>query len=169
MATEPLRVLEIAPGPYSEYMYGSRAFLEYVSIDLMGEAVSCRADLCHLPFARGSFDLVICYHVLEHVQDDRMALAQLRQVLAEDGEMFVQVPIEGEVTDEDASVTDPLERLARFGQSDHVRQYGVDFFDRVRDEGFSVELLDYARRMPRAETDRFGIDPTELVTLCRPH
>lgn len=52
------------------------------------------------------------------------------------------VPIREGATDEDPSVTDPEERLARYTQRDHVRFYGLDVADRLESAGFTVTILD---------------------------
>ena len=85
-------------------------------------------DITDIPYADGSFDVILCSHVLEHIPDDRRAMRELRRVLAPRGWALLQVPIDHQraVTFEDPSVTDPAERARLFGQHDHVRWYGRD-------------------------------------------
>src|SRR6185503_7695510 len=85
-----------------------------------------------------SFDVIYCSHVLEHVPDDRLARSQLRRGLKRAGWAVLLVPITAAQTIEDPTVTDPAERERLFGQHDHVRRYGPDYVDRLRDAGFSV-------------------------------
>jgi ubiquinone/menaquinone biosynthesis C-methylase UbiE len=124
-------------------------------------------DITSLPFAQNMFDLLICYHVLEHIPDDRAAMRELKRVLVSTGLLLVQVPIQGEITDEDPLVVDPNERLRRFGQTDHVRQYGTDFGDRLTKTGFDATVDDFAAKLPRAIVTRFGLLPDELIYACR--
>ena len=86
----------------------------------------------------GSFNTIICNHVLEHVSD-RQALAEISRILSAEGFFIVSVPIiEGwEHTYENDSIKDPLLRELHFGQSDHARYYGRDFRDRLKDAGFN--------------------------------
>ncbi len=88
-----------------------------------------------MPFADGTFDVAVCFHVFEHIPDDLAAMRDLARVLSPSGIAFVQVPWRsGSPTDEDPSVG-PEERLRRFGQADHVRWYGSDFESRLEASG----------------------------------
>lgn len=51
-----------------------------------------QAGLEALPFADGSFDLVVATDVIEHIDDDRGALTELRRVAAGDGWLLLTVP-----------------------------------------------------------------------------
>ena len=51
-----------------------------------------RGDLHDLGYADGSFDAVVCGEVLEHLQHDRRAIAELRRVLAPGGVLVASVP-----------------------------------------------------------------------------
>ncbi len=98
-------------------------------------------------YADGSIGFFICSHVLEHVADDRRALAELYRVLKPGRRGILVVPIVLTITeiDEDPTITDPAERWRRFGQDDHVRLYSKQgFLARVRDAGFVVHQLDRA-------------------------
>jgi SAM-dependent methyltransferase len=113
---------------------------EYVSGDLERKYGPERIDVTQLAQTDESLDAVICSHVLEHVPEDRKALGEIRRVLKPGGWAILNTPIVGDTTDEDPSVTDPAERERRFRQHDHVRLYGWDFLDRVRDAGLRVDL-----------------------------
>lgn len=54
-------------------------------------AVPGRAE--ELPFPDGSFDAVCLFDVLEHLEDDRAALAEVRRVLKPGGLLFISVPL----------------------------------------------------------------------------
>ncbi|MBS1838786.1 MAG: methyltransferase domain-containing protein [Actinobacteria bacterium] len=120
------RLLEVAPlgllAPAARQLG-----YEYASVDLMSSMSLVRGDLCSLPFPTGSFDLVVCFHVLEHVDDDVAAVREISRVLTDDGAAVVVVPWnpDSALTDEDLAAS-PEERLRRFGQIDHVRMYGRD-------------------------------------------
>jgi ubiquinone/menaquinone biosynthesis C-methylase UbiE len=100
-----------------------------------------RMDVTSLQFPDGTFDAVVCNHVLEHVEDDRKALAEMYRVLKPGGWASIQVPMKGKATVEAAGVLNAYEQLHLFGQEDHVRQYGRDFEDRLREAGFRVEII----------------------------
>ncbi len=140
-------MLHVAPEPVLAKKL-EQHFSEYVSIDVDGERAMRVMDVTALTFADQYFDAIVCNHVLEHVPDDRKAIAELYRVLKPGGWGSIQVPMRGDVTHEDPDVTDPRERRRLYGQDNHVRQYGSDFMDRLRDAGFEVlvmpkqELLD---------------------------
>ena len=126
------------------------------------------ADLTRLPFGDGEFDIVICSHVLEHVPDDRVAIREMKRVLAPGGVALVLVPFatDGGETDEDPRVSDPQERERRFGQWDHVRLYTrEDLVSRLGEAGFEVELFDAYREDP-IEAERRMINPLELLPVA---
>lgn len=93
----------------------------------------------------------------EDVPDDRAALQELCRALSPTGVAVLQVPVLAERTDEDPQVTDPAERLRRFGQADHVRVYGPDVYDRMTSAGFSVERVDLRELTTPEERIRFGL------------
>jgi SAM-dependent methyltransferase len=139
-----------------------------VSADVDSSAAMQRVDVQALPFSDGSFDAIVCNHVLEHVTDDRRALRELLRVLRPGGWAVLQVPrdLTREATFEDAAVATPRERERLFGQHDHVRVYGRDYADRVRRAGFDVDEVPYGRRFEEDEVRRFGLDPDEVVFFC---
>ncbi len=51
-----------------------------------------QADARDLPFATGDFDLVVALDVLEHIEEDDLAAAEIRRVLRPGGTAFVAVP-----------------------------------------------------------------------------
>jgi SAM-dependent methyltransferase len=130
----------------------------YVTSDLSSPGVDVRCDITRLDFANESFDIVLCSHVLEHVIDDRQAIRELHRVLRPGGVAYIQVPyVSDKDTEEDPSVTDPREREQRFGQFDHVRLYGYDLVDRLREPGFRVDELRPVRGMPEQDAARWGL------------
>jgi SAM-dependent methyltransferase len=136
-----LRVLHIAPEwPVRRLLEDSRP-CRYVTADLEDPAVDINFDLTAIPLPDNSFDVVICNHVLEHIRDDRAALREIRRILAPAGWALVMTPILVERTLEDPSITDPEDRLRLYGQRDHVRRYGWDYVDRLRDAGLSPEVV----------------------------
>lgn len=117
--------------------------------------------------AAGSFDAALCIHVLEHVEDDRHAMAELHRVLRPGGWALVSVPIRlDRPTHEDPAITDPAERQAVFGERSHVRFYGADLADRLREVGFEVEL-DLASDIPDDVRKRHGLRMDENLFRCR--
>lgn len=134
---------------------------DYLSCDLdPGNAMDV-ADLTALKYADGQFDFVYCSHVLEHVDDDQLAMREIRRVLSPRGFGLLMVPIFSDRTIEDPSITDPAERLRLFGQEDHVRAYGEDFVDRLVAAGFDVKQFRSEDIAPPADLKTMGLYPGE--------
>ncbi len=136
----------------------------YVSADLLGSEADRRENIEELSFPDASFDLIVCSHVLEHV-DDRRALLELYRVLRPGGKLVCMIPIiEGwESTYENPSISTPDQRALHFGQHDHVRYYGRDFRDRVAQHGFSVSEF----TAEGADVIIYGLLRGEKVFFCQ--
>jgi SAM-dependent methyltransferase len=170
-----LSVLHIAPEYGLQRRLRRLGNLTYRSVDLDSPLAMDKADLLNMPYPDGSFDVVICSHVLEHVADDLIALSEIRRVLASDGRAILMSPIDDELSEtlEDPTVTSPAERHRVFGQSDHLRRYGRDFAKRVTAAGFAVEVVScidgcdpekIARQGLRRESKLFSNDD---IFICR--
>lgn len=153
-----LRLLHIAPEPCLIAGLRSRVGAGYLSADLLDPAAMERIDICNIQYSNGSFDAVYCSHVLEHVPDDRKAMHELRRILRSDGWAILLVPITADHTFEDPAITDPKERLRLFGQDDHVRRYGPDYVDRLRDAGFDVQIFLPSDLFSPEEIFRYGLE-----------
>ena len=125
-------------------------------------------DITDIKFPDNSFDYVMCNHVLEHVDDDKKAMREIYRVLKPGGFAILQVPIEMEKkeTYEDPSITDPKERERLFGQYDHVRNYGIDYFDRLKQAGFTVKVDALFSTLSYKEVFKYGLYKDEELYLC---
>ncbi|MEM7433799.1 MAG: methyltransferase domain-containing protein [Myxococcota bacterium] len=140
----------------------------YVTTDLRRTDVTTQQDITRMTFADGSFGTIVCSHVLEHIPDDRGALSELARVLRPGGHLLVQVPFNHHgLTDEDPSVTDPEERLRRWGELDHLRLYGSDLVDRMTSAGFDVDTILVESGFPRELQERHGLAPDQVVFVGR--
>jgi SAM-dependent methyltransferase len=161
----PLRVLHIAPEAALQPLFRSARELRYVTSDLFASDVSLRMDLSSIAVQSNVIDVLYCSHVLEHVPDDRRAMREMARVLKPGGWAVLQVPITADRTFEDLTL-DPAERLRIFGQDDHVRRYGSDFGDRVREAGFLVATLTAERIAGSENLERLGLAPDEQLFFC---
>jgi methyltransferase family protein len=161
------RLLHFAPEPLFDPVFARLPGIERVTADLHVPA-NLRLDITDMDLPDGSFDLIICSHVLEHVAEDRTAMAELRRVLAPGGLCLVLTPYRPDrPTYEDPSITTPLERMVAFGQQDHVRIYGNDLPDRLRGAGFEVEDRTPPELFDRETVERCELDSDEHLFLCR--
>jgi SAM-dependent methyltransferase len=165
--TAPTRLLHVAPERSLQDMFVAAPNIEYVSLDLASPLASIRSDITSLPFSHEQFDAILCMHVLEHVDDDRAGIRELFRVLKRDGFAIVQVPIDltRAQTYEDPSVRLPSDREREFGQEDHVRVYGQDYVDRLKEGGFAVCERDYSTEVGVESRQRFGLQD-ELIYEC---
>ena len=140
---------------------------EYITADIDSPIADIKADIVNLPFNDNSFDVVFCNHVLEHIQDDTKAMKELFRVMKKGGMGVFQVPqdLNRDVTFEDNSIMDPKERAKIFGQYDHVRVYGRDYFDKLRSVGFKVEEVNYSQKISSELSRRYRLMEGELLPV----
>jgi SAM-dependent methyltransferase len=163
----PIHLLHVAPEPCFQNRIKACVNIEYFSCDLECPLADVAADLIDLPFPSGSFDVILCVHVLEHIPDDRLAMAELCRVLKPGGWAILQVPVwRTRPTFEDPSIVDPKERERVFGWHDHVRTYGFDYSDRLEDSGFSVRIDEYGQRLTDEVVRRCRVWRDDDIYLC---
>lgn len=137
----------------------------YVSSDLSGDFISDVAyNILDIDCKDEKFDLVICYHILEHIDDDFKAMKELLRVLKKEGYCIIQTPFKECEIYENSSITSPSEREKHFGQSDHVRVYSIyGLKNRLESVGFQVEVRNY-----KEENENFrGFNTEETVLICK--
>jgi SAM-dependent methyltransferase len=135
--------------------------LAYLTADLSSPTAMLQMDIMDIQFPEDSFDVILCSHVLEHVDDDRQAMREFARVLKPGGWALLLVPISVEATFEDPSITDPALRKRLFGHPEHVRQYGMDFADRLAEAGLVVRVFRPVDVAAPADLDRAAILPSE--------
>ncbi|AUC23958.1 SAM-dependent methyltransferase [Polaribacter sejongensis] len=167
-STEKLKTLHIAPEQCFLDIFRKQKNLEYITSDLESPIADVKADICDLPFDDNSFDVVFCNHVLEHITDDTKAMQELFRVLKKGGFGIFQIPqdLSRETTFEDDTITDRKERAEIFGQYDHVRVYGRDYFDKLRSIGFKVDEVDYTKKIAPEKLARFCLMKNEILPVC---
>jgi SAM-dependent methyltransferase len=168
-----MTIVHIAPEPMLGGRFRGLPDVRYLSGDLTAEFGPEILDVTALPYGDASIDAVVCNHVLEHVPDDAGAMREIHRVLKPTGWAMLLVPdvLGQDVTLEDPSISDPEERLRRFGQRDHVRRYGWDYVRRLSEAGFDVEVDRPEDALPpdlirRCRLEKFG--QVEPLFVCRP-
>ena len=153
---DELDVLHFSANSGLEKRFRARPNLNYVTADLWGPA-DLKIDLTDVDQPDASWDVLICYHVLEHITDDAKAMAEMFRILRPGGLAILQVPLEPgrNETSEDPSIVEPAERFEHYGEQTHVRWFGVaDFARRLEAAGFEVEAVDYLATLDKATIDR---------------
>lgn len=171
-----MRLLHFAPEQCFYDILSRQHNIEYLPCDrtpefykFKGAIEVQRVDITQMTFQDNYFDIILCNHVLEHIPDDALAMAELKRVMKKDGWGIFQVPIDYDraTTYEDFSVTTREERLKVFGQEDHVRWYGRDYKDRLQTAGFIVTEDDYVGQFSSEEVFQFGLMSSELIYHCK--
>ena len=161
-------LLHFAPEPGIRRRLAAARGLEYVTTDLEDPSVTVRADITALPFPDARFYALLCSHVLEHIPDDRRAMSELARVLRPGGWAIVLVPLDAQRAEtlEDDAIDSSERRRAAYWQADHVRLYGRDFADRLREAGFEVTVDPFVARLDPEAVARYGLFPGDDVFLC---
>jgi ubiquinone/menaquinone biosynthesis C-methylase UbiE len=142
-----IQILDFSPSRPLFRKWKKEKNVKHIASDLSGDFIANVAyDITKIPAKDNSFDLIICYHILEHVIDDVKAMSELHRILKPNGTVLIQTPFkEGEIY-EDYSITSEAERLLHFGQEDHVRIYSVEGLKkRLESVGFSVVINQYEK------------------------
>lgn len=150
-------MLHVAPEPCFKSLFAKAAGVGYLTADLNGREVMEQMDITCIRHRDASFDVIYCSHVLEHVSDDRRAIRELFRVLRSGGWAILNVPVIALHTFEDPSIIDPVERERFFGQSDHVRAYGLDYCQRLEEAGFSVSVFRPGDLLDGSDMIKYGL------------
>jgi SAM-dependent methyltransferase len=158
------KMLDFSPSRALYRKFKNTPGLEYYSSDFSNEFIADHQfDITSISMHENFFDIIICYHVLEHIADDRKAMAELYRVLKPAGKLFLQTPFrEGEIF-ENPAITSEIERIKYFGQKDHVRIYSVDgISDRLSNAGFKINILQYNEQA----FNNTGFTLKEIILQC---
>lgn len=167
MFSKPARLLHVSPKYAIARRLANISHIDFVGVDLEGRPYAPhQVDIAEIPFDSESFDALICIHVLEHVENDRQAIAELFRVLKPGGWALISVPIDFEnSTYEDPSIVSPEDRKQHFGEEQHYRIYGSDFENRLQDAGFQTRLS-RGVEIPDATKRKYGLLENENVFYC---
>ncbi|MFM9825818.1 class I SAM-dependent methyltransferase [Flavobacterium sp.] len=162
------KVLHFAPEQAFYKRFRNQKNIEYTTTDLFSPLADVKADICNLPFEDNQYDAILCNHVLEHIPDDTKAMQELYRVLKPGGMAILQIPqdLKRKVTFADDTITDQKKRAAIFGQYDHVRIYGLDYFNKLRSIGFTVIEEDYTAKISAELVEKYCLSPGEIIPVC---
>ena len=169
--SENLKVLDIGPTYCFSKLCRLLSNIEYISIDISSPIALYKMNVTDIRFEDSTFDCLICYHVLEHVKDDALAMRELFRVLKPGGWALIQVPIDinRAKTFEDDTVSEK-DYLTIYGQSDHVRIYGLDFKHKLESVGFRVRVYPYMGQLSDETIRKYGLGNScyslKLYTTC---
>jgi len=166
--TENKKILHFAPEQCFYKRFRAQQNIQYITTDLLSPLADVKADICNLPFEDNSYDIIFCNHVLEHIPDDTKAMQELFRILKPKGMAILQIPqeLDRETTFEDNTIIDKSERAKIFGQYDHVRIYGRDYFNKLRSIGFTVEEEDFTSSLSDNEVVKYSLAKGEILPVC---
>ncbi len=167
--TQKAKVLHMAPEQSFLKRFKNQKNLDYITADLYSPIVDVKADILDLPFFDNEFDIIFCNHVLEHIENDSKAMSELFRVMKPGGWGIFQVPMKVNEahTYEDSNITTAEDRKKHFGQYDHVRWYGLDYFERLEQAGFEVEHYLVKNHFTPEEIRKFALWENELLPVVR--
>ncbi len=167
LLTQKIKVLHIAPEQAFYKKFKKLNNWEYITSDLHSPLADIKADITNLPFSDNEFDLILCNHVLEHIPDDTQAMKELYRVMKSGGTGIFQIPLDNnrQQTFQDDSITDRAERTRIFGQYDHVRIYGMDYFDQLKSIGFEVNPVDYTQKLSLEAIEKYRLEKSEILPV----
>lgn len=163
-----LKVLHFAPEQEFYKRFKKQTNIDYTTTDLLSPLADVKADICNLPFEDNAYDIIFCNHVLEHIPDDTKAMQELYRVLKPGGMGIFQIPqdLSRATTFSDDTIIDQKERAKIFGQYDHVRVYGRDYFDKLRSIGFKVVEEDYTNKILPELVEKYCLAKGEIIPVC---
>ena len=161
------KILHFAPEQCFHKFFKS-FFKNYTTTDLNSPIVDIKADICNLPFNDNSFDYILCNHVLEHIYDDEKAMKEIYRVLNKNGIAILQVPIDinSNYTHEGRDIDNKQDRNKLFGQYDHLRMYGLDYFKKLKNIGFKVKNENYLSNISQDEKDKYSLNNAGSIPVC---
>jgi ubiquinone/menaquinone biosynthesis C-methylase UbiE len=158
-------MLHVAPEGCLRRKFKAIRSIRYFTADLSPVAMT-QLDLTRIAFPENTFDVVFASHVLEHIEDDRAAMQEVFRILKKGGWAILQVPILKETTYEDPDITSPEGRLEAFGQQDHVRAYGFDYYQRLEDAGFQVSRERLPIQADQKQVRKLSIIANQEICFC---
>lgn len=162
-------MLHIAPEQCFHERFKKLKNITYDTGDLVSPLAKYHFDLHDVPFEDNSYDVIMCNHVMEHVDDDAKCMSELYRVLKPGGWAIMQVPIDYSNPDtyEDPTITNPEDREKHFWQKDHVRLYGRDYPQKLEAAGFTVSNEDFVNEIGEDMRERYRLQKEEIIYLCR--
>lgn len=155
------KMLHVAPEAIFQKLFQNHLKNNYLSADLHDTKAMVKMDITSIDYDDDSFDYIYCSHVLEHIVDDMQAMKELYRVLKHDGWAILLVPImTTSKTFEDYTIVDPNERLKVYGHPEHVRNYGIDYPQRLSTAGFNVDVIYPCDFLTDEEIELMGITPS---------
>jgi predicted SAM-dependent methyltransferase len=158
----PARLLHFAAEPGFEDRLRAMDNLDYASVDLYPKnPFQQRIDITDMPYADGSWDVVMANHVFGEVPDDRKAMREVFRVLKPGGRLISQTAVDHSLAETtERTRVHSKGRVPRGGEQAigaNIRRYGEDYADRLREAGFEVQFVPYVEELDEATIERYAL------------
>lgn len=163
-----LKVLHIAPERAFEKLFKSLSNIDYINADINSVLTMVKMDITSIAYEDNLFDVILCVHVLEHIENEIKALGELYRVLKPGGWAIIQVPIDPmrQKTFSDPKIISPKEKARAYGRRDHVRLYGLDYQNRLKKAGFKVKVINYSDELGLEKIKKYGLTKSRNIYFC---
>jgi len=160
------KILHFAPENEFRKKFSNLFGKNYITADLYNPAM-LKIDITDTKLPDNYFDIILCSHVLEHIIDDKLAIMEMSRILKNDGWALIVVPITVNSTFEDKNISTPELRQKYFGQFDHVRRCGLDYKERIENNGFFVKEYKTEEITNSYEQNYYGLIKGEIIYYCK--
>lgn len=167
-----VKMLHVAPERIFYKKFKNMPNIEYYPVDKYPAPYPSGTkymDLLNHQLPPESFDVIICNHVFQYIEQDLQAMRAVYSLLKKGGWAILQVPIDWnrEFTFEDFTITDPAQREIVFGLREHVRWYGKDYGSKLEKAGFEVKKDDFISEFTAEELTHYGLWKGQPIWYCK--
>jgi len=164
---DKLNVLHMAPEQCFHTLFKKQSNLEYTTADLVSPIADLHFDLHEIPLADNKYDVIFCNHVMEHVTDPIKCMSELYRVMKPGGWGIMQVPQDwnNEKTYDDPTIVTPEDREKHFWQKDHLRLFGKDYPEYLKQAGFNVKEFIQIEHYSAEQIERYRLDKNEILYI----
>ena len=165
--SKKINLLHIAPEQSFFSLFKKQKNLNYLTGDLISPIAEMHFDLHSIPLEDNRFDVIFCNHVLEHVDDAIKCMRELYRVMKPGGWGIMQVPQDTsrKVTYEDSSIVSAKDREKHFWQKDHVRLFGMDYPEWLKNAGFNVKTFDFNMHYDEKIIEKYRLSKSEILYI----
>ncbi len=165
-----IKLLHVAPN-LAEFGFVNKHFtnIEYDRLNIVkSDHINIVQDLTKTNIASDTYDLIIIWHVLEHIPDDQGAISEMKRMLKPDGRLLVCVPIHppGRVKTYEDDTIKSHDYGVVHGHHDHCRSCGLDYYERFESLGFTTDSLD-VKDLDIEDVNKFGLSENHVVWMFR--
>lgn len=162
-----MEILHFAPESQIESQLKKLGSCHYYTADIMEGAADYTIDMTDMPFEDYKFDYIIANHVLEHIEDEELAISELKRCIKKNGKIILSFPVTMDVnTFEMQNLRNEEERIYYYGQNDHVRLYGKDFKEHLQKYGLKVDVYRPKELLSSEMIEKIQVIRDDNLLIC---